>query len=152
MAAALRFLVAGVWLTHGLYNKLLGGSPRHLAIVQSVPGLAGATGTQMLVAVGVFEVVVALWVISGRAPRLCAATQTIVLLSMNVVELTYARPLLLWPAGLVPVNLLFLAAAWYAADPGLIRLLRARVKRHPFPIEAHFDHAIALTYAVPANV
>ena len=29
-------VVAAVWLVHGLYNKLLGGSPRHLAIVQSV--------------------------------------------------------------------------------------------------------------------
>jgi len=34
-------LVAGTWLTHGLYNKLLHGSSRHLAIVQSVPGLSG---------------------------------------------------------------------------------------------------------------
>jgi len=152
VARAARFFVAGVWLTHGLYNKLLGGSPRHLAIVRSVPGFSGAVGVRILVAVGVLEVVVAIWVISRRAPRLCAVTQTVVLLSMNVLELTYARPLLLWPAGLVPVNVLFLAAAWYAADPGVVRALRARLKRHPFAIEAHFDSAIALTYAIPADV
>ena len=34
---------------------------------------------------------------------------------MNVVELTFARHLLLWPAGLIPVNLVFLALAWIAA-------------------------------------
>jgi hypothetical protein len=152
MARAARFVVAGVWLIHGLYNKLLGGSPRHLAIVQSVPGLAGAAGTRMLLAVGLFEVALAVWVISRRAPRLCAATQMVVLLSMNVVELTYARRLLLWPAGLIPINLVFLASAWYAADPTLPGRIRARLRRHPFPIEAHFDHAIALTYAVPAEI
>jgi hypothetical protein len=71
---------------------------------------------------------------------------------MNVVELTYARRLLLWPAGLIPVNLLFLAAAWYAADPRMFARLRARLRRHPFAIDAHFDRAVALTYAVPADV
>jgi len=152
VARVVRFFVAGVWLTHGLYNKLLGGSPRHLAIVQSVPGLSGAAGTRILVAVGVFEVAVAIWVLSRRAPRLCAATQTVVLLSMNALELTYARPLLLWPAGLVPVNLLFLAAAWYAADPRAIAHVRAWLKRHPFAIDAHFDTVVALTYALPAHV
>ena len=152
MARAVRYVVAGVWLTHGLYNKLLSGSPRHLAIVQSVPGLSGAAGSRMLVAVGVFEVAVAVWVISRRAPRLCAVTQTGVLLSMNALELTYARPLLLWPAGLVPVNLLFLTAAWYAADPRMIAQVRARLRRHPFAIDAHFDTVVALTYALPAHV
>ena len=105
---SVRPLVASVWLVHGLYNKLLGGSPRHLAIVQSVPGLAGAAGERVLTAVGLFEVALALWILSGWRPRRCAATQTVVLLSMNVVELTFARHLLLSPAGLLPLNLVFL--------------------------------------------
>ena len=109
------FAVAGVWLVHGLYNKLCHGSPRHLAIVQSVPGLAGARGRQMLAAVGSFEVLVAIWMVSGWAATLCAAVQTVVLMSMNVVELRFARRLLLWPAGLIPLNLAFLALAWTAA-------------------------------------
>jgi hypothetical protein len=152
MAGALRLFVAGVWLVHGVYNKLLGGSPRHLAIIQSVPGLTGAAGTRALVAVGVFEAGIAAWVLSRRAPRACAATQTLALLTMNLVELWYARPLLLWPAGLLPVNLLFLAAAWWAADPALGRKIRARLQRHPFPIDAFFDNAITLTYALPGAV
>jgi len=152
VVTALRILVAAVWLIHGGYNKLLGGSPRHLSIVQSVPGLAGGAGTRMLRVVGVAEIAIAVWVLSRRAPRLCAATQTLVLLTMNVVELTYARGLLLWPPGLIPINLLFLGAAWYAADPALVPRLRARLRRHPLPIDAHFDDAIALTYAVPATV
>src|SRR5580765_1048302 len=93
---SVRPMVASVWLVHGLYNKLLGGSPRHLAIVQSVPGLGGTTGAVILTAVGLVEVALALWILSGRAPRRCAAVQTVVLLSMNGMELVFARPLLLW--------------------------------------------------------
>ena len=44
---SVRSCVASVWLFHGLFNKLLHGSPRHLAIVQSVPGLAGAAGQRV---------------------------------------------------------------------------------------------------------
>lgn len=75
---SVRPLVASVWLVHGLYNKLLGGSPRHLAIVRSVPGLAGAAGERVLTMVGLFDVALALWILSGRAPRRCAAIQTVV--------------------------------------------------------------------------
>jgi hypothetical protein len=145
-------LVAAVWLVHGLYNKLLGGSARHLAIVQSVPGLAGPAGERMLTAIGIGEVAIALWVLSGWRPRLCAATQTVALLSMNVVELTYARPLLLWPAGLVPVNLAFLTLAWAAAGAHAPWHFRARLRRHPFPVEARFRDCLTLTYALPADV
>jgi uncharacterized membrane protein YphA (DoxX/SURF4 family) len=78
-------LVASTWLLHGLYHKLLGGSIRHLQIVQSTPGLEGASGEYALAAVGAGEVGLAVWFLSGHAPRLCAAAQTLVLLSMNVV-------------------------------------------------------------------
>ena len=63
-----RLAVASVWLVHGLYNKLLGGSARHLAIVQSVPGLEGTAGEAMLAAVGFAEVALAVWIVSARAP------------------------------------------------------------------------------------
>jgi len=149
--AAVRWSVAGVWLVHGLYNKLLGGAPRHLAIVQSVPGLSGAAGADVLMAVGVFEVAIALWILSRRAPRICAAVQTAALLSMNVVELTFARPLLLWPAGLLPINAMFLALAWIAADPDAVHRLRTRLRRHPIPIEATLGDCLTLTYALPAE-
>jgi hypothetical protein len=85
------------------------------------------------------------WMLSRRAPRTCAAVQTVLLLSMNVVELTYARDLLLWPAGLLPLNLLFLALVWACA-------LEVRLRRHPLPIRATLRECVTLTYAVPASV
>jgi uncharacterized membrane protein YphA (DoxX/SURF4 family) len=147
-----RVLVAAVWLVHGLFNKLLDGSPRHLAIVQSVPGFDGVTGSVILTLVGVFEVAVAGWVLSGRAPRACAVVQTAALLSMSAVELTFARHLLLWPVGLLPLNLGFLALAWTAAGWRGPAKLRARLKRHPLPIDAHFRDCLTLTYAIPEKI
>lgn len=145
-----RIVVAVTWLVHGLYNKLLGGSPRHLQIVQATPGLDGGAGEYALAAIGLAEVTVAVWVLSGWRPRLCALAQTIGLLSMNVVELTVARHLLLWPAALVPANLAFLALAW-AGALAPASALRARLRAHPVPIRAHFTECITLTYAVPAD-
>ena len=163
---ALAPALAAVWLVHGLYNKLLGGSPRHLAIVQSVPGLSGAIGRYTLVAVGLMEVSIAAWMLSRRAPRTCAAVQTAVLLTMNALELTYARELLLWPAGLIPVNLCFLALVWiWAASSGTtvarsgdLTPGRTRsgdltpLRRHPIAVRATLRECVTLTYAVPADV
>lgn len=150
--SASAFVVASTWLVHGLYNKLLGGSSRHLQIVQSTPGLDGIAGEQALVAIGLGEVALAMWVISGGAPRLCATVQTFALLSCNVVELTFAPHLLLWPAGVIPANLDFLALAWIAAGRGARTSLRTRLRRHPVPIQAHFKDCLTLTYALPADV
>src|SRR4029453_4113538 len=150
MTRTLTPALAAVWPVHGLYNKLLGGSPRHLAIVQSVPGLHGVAGAQMLMAIGVAEVAIAGWMLSRRAPIWCAAVQTVLLLSMNVVELTFARRLLLWPAGLLPLNALFLTPVGASAlkmgnGPG-------RLRRPPVPIRATLRDCVTLTYAVPAHI
>ena len=58
--------VASVWIVHGLFNKLLHGSPRHLQIVQAVPGLAGAAGEHALILIGL--VILALSVFGRRDP------------------------------------------------------------------------------------
>jgi hypothetical protein len=145
-------VVASTWLIQGLYSKVLGGSPRHLQIVQSTPGLDGTAGEYALVAIGAAEAAIAVWVLSGYTARVCAATQTVVLLSMNVVELTFARHLLLWPAALIPVSLGFLTLAWIAAEPRGLARLRARLRRHPIPIRAHLKECVTLIYALPAHV
>src|SRR5690349_4062828 len=108
IVSLLTALPSSVWHYHGYDTNLLHGSPRQLLIDQSVPVLAGAVGRMALIIIGAGEMLLALWVISGRAARLCAATQTIILLSMNALELTFARSHLLSPPMLVPVNLLFL--------------------------------------------
>jgi uncharacterized membrane protein YphA (DoxX/SURF4 family) len=152
IAVVLSSFVALVWLFHGLFNKLLGGSPRHLAIVQSVPALDGRTGEVVLTLVGVLEILLAVWILSGRWARTCAAVQTVVLLTMNVLELMFARHLLLWPAGLIPVNVVFLGFAWAAAEARHPAGLLARLRRHPLPVRAHLQDCLTLTYAVPPDL
>ena len=156
VAAALSALVASVWLYHGLVNKLLGMEPRHLLIVQSVPGLGGATGEVVLMIVGAAELLLAGWVLSGVRPLTCAAVQSVALLAMNVIELAFAREHLLWSAMLAPANIGLLALAWTAAilraDKKVTSGLLYRLRRHPLRVLAHFDDSLVLTYALPAKV
>ena len=72
---------------------------------------------------------------------------------MNVVELTFARPLLLWPAGpdsaqpRVPRR-----CAWVAAGRAGRSRCAPVCARHPIPIAAHLKSCLTLTYALPAAV
>src|SRR4029078_5867292 len=87
----------------------------------------------------------------------CAAMQTFFMLSMNALELAFARDHLLWPAMLVPANLLFLSLAWTAAElqrPAGTRAARHplfRLRRHPVPARARLEHCLVLCYARPAR-
>lgn len=158
VSTALVAFVASIWLYHGLFNKLFRLEPRHLLIVQAVPGLAGDTGKMVLCAIGAGEMLLAAWVVSGLTPRWCAAAQTIALLSMNVAELIWARAYLVSPAALLPVNIAFLAVAWLTAElqratPGMrFALPLHRLRRHPLPVRAFFRDSLVLTYAFPRHV
>ncbi len=125
----LRLLIGGAWIFHGLYSKLLDGVPRHRSIVGRVLGEDVAANATL--AIGVGEVLLGLWVLSMRAPRLCAAVQTVLLVMMNSLEIAFARDLLISPAGMVFLNLLLIASAWWIALPPafLTRFRRRLAKR-----------------------
>ena len=109
----MRYGIASVWLFHGLFGKVLGLIPRHRLIVARVLGedVSGAATR----AIGIAEILLALWVASGRFPRLCAAAITLALAAMNTLEVLYARDLLLAPAGMVAANAALVGVAWYLA-------------------------------------
>jgi uncharacterized membrane protein YphA (DoxX/SURF4 family) len=113
----LRRLISGaigsVWIFHGLYSKILDGIPRHRLIVQRILGedVAGFA----TVTIGILEILLGLWVWTGRAPRLCAATQTLAIVTMNALEIHLADDLLISAPGMVIVNLAFLSLVWYWA-------------------------------------
>lgn len=115
-AAAAKYVLAGVWLTHGLLCKTLGAVPRHRRIVARVVGERAAG--PMTLAVGAGEIVLAVWIWSGREARLCAAAQTLMLASMNFFELRLAYDLLLAPLAMVAANAAFIGLAWYWALAG----------------------------------
>jgi len=113
LLAVIRLGIASVWLFHGLGSKLLDLVPRHRAIVGRIVGdrLSGAATAS----VGVAEVLLGLWVASGRSPRACAAAMTAALATMNTLEIAYAKDLLLAPYAMVAANLFLVGMAWYLA-------------------------------------
>jgi hypothetical protein len=110
-----RAAVAAVWLYEGLWCKLLGGDPNQLAVVQAVPRLGPAVGAVFLKALGVVEVAMAAWALSGLMPVYCAIAQTALLVALNANGILWSRHLIHDPAGMVVKNSAFLVLAWVAA-------------------------------------
>ena len=110
---AIRYGIASIWLFHGLFAKLLGLIPRQQAIVGRVLGTDHSRSATAVI--GVVEILMAFWIISGKWPRWCAAAVTLMLAGMNTFELTFARDLLLAPAWMVGANTLLAGMVWYVA-------------------------------------
>lgn len=108
--------VAGVWLYHGFWCKLLGRCPEQLDVVASVPGLRGARARTVLLAIGVLETALAAWVVSGRQPRAAAAVGTALVTGMNAGGLTFGRRHIPAARMLIAENLVFVGLAWLAAE------------------------------------
>lgn len=115
----IRIVAAAVWLVFGIIFKVLNMVPRHREIVAAV--LGSEIAPLITTVIGLAETALGLWMLSGLLPRSCAVTQTIAIISMNALELIYARSFLLAPIPMVCVNATFLALVWYAA-------LRTRAK------------------------
>jgi hypothetical protein len=107
---ALRVGSASVWFGFGFYAKLLAAVPRHERIVARVVG--DALSGPLVTLVGFAEVSLAVWILSSRFPKSCAAAQTLALIGMNTLELCFARDLLLFPGAMVVANLGLLSVAW----------------------------------------
>ena len=115
----IRASIAAVWLYEGLWCKLLGGVRSQVEVVTAVPRLGPRFGAPFLKALGVLEVMLAIWVMSGIAPAGCAIVQTIVLVVLNANGLLWARRLIHEPGGMVVKNIAFLVLVWVCgALPG----------------------------------
>jgi DoxX-like family len=109
----LRLGIASVWLLFGLFFKALGAVPRHRKIVARVVGEDRAGAVLWFVASA--EIGLGAWMIVGRLLPLCLGIQTIMIVTMNALELRRARDLLLAPAAMVCANVVFLGLGWYVA-------------------------------------
>ncbi len=112
----IRIAVAAVWLYEGLWCKLLRGEPREFDVVQAVPRYGPRFGVPFLMSLGAVELAIALWVLSGAAPLFCALAQTVLLVSLNVNGLLWARHLIHDPRGMLVKNFAFLVLAWVSAS------------------------------------
>jgi hypothetical protein len=107
--------VAAVWLYEGLWCKVLGRERRQLEIVEAVPFFGPRVGALFLAMLGVGEIGLAVWVMSGIAPGPCALAQTLLLVTLNANGLIWARHLIHDPGGMVVKNFAFLVFVWVAA-------------------------------------
>ena len=120
---ALRIFIALVWLIMGLGCKVMGWEPRHEEIVARI--LGDEFAPTLIILIGLSEVGMAVWIISGLYAKLCAWTQMILVAVMNVMEITLTRDLLLfgWMNGLVAAA--FIALIYFTER------LRARICQAP---------------------
>ncbi len=108
--------VSAVWIYEGLWCKLLNGEPRQVQVVVAVPHYGPRIGVVFLKLLGVVELGLALWILSGIAPLVCALVQTVLLISLNACGLLWARHIIHDPAGMVVKNFAFLVLVWVAAS------------------------------------
>ena len=87
-------LIAAVWLVNGFLCKVLGLVPRHEQIAARVLGLENAEWLIRLI--GLSEIGMCLWVLSGIHRRLCGWTQIGMVALMNILEIWRAPSLLLF--------------------------------------------------------
>ncbi len=88
------FFIATVWIVNGLFCKVLNLVPRHEKIVARI--LGGEHAVLFTKAIGVSEVCMAVWILSGIKPRLNVVVQIVIIAAMNSIEFFLAPDLLLW--------------------------------------------------------
>lgn len=102
----LTYFIACVWLVNGLFCKVLDLVPRHQQIVANI--LGGDYSAILTKTIGVAEVGMAIWVLSGIKSRLCAWVQITLVATMNILEFVLVPDLLLWGKGNAGFALLFM--------------------------------------------
>ncbi len=97
----LTFFIALVWFVNGFFCKILNLVPRHRQIVSRI--LGNDYSIIITNSIGVLEILMAVWILSGIKKRLNVIIQILVIGIMNILEHILASDLLLWGKA----NLLF---------------------------------------------
>lgn len=90
----LTYCIALVWIANGLFCKVLNLVPRHQQIVAEI--LGNDYSRLLTVLIGVSEIVMAIWILSGYRSKLNAIAQIAVVAVMNTLEFIMVPHLLLW--------------------------------------------------------
>jgi DoxX-like family len=90
----INYFIALVWLANGLFCKVLNLVPRHEQIVSKILNIADARLFTILI--GISEIVMSVWILSGIKPRWNALAQIFIIGLMNALEFILVPNLLLW--------------------------------------------------------
>ena len=89
-----KYAIPLVWLTNGLFCKVLNFVPRHEKIVARI--LGDSFSQPLTILIGISEIMMTVWILSGIKPKLNAYAQITIVLSMNIIEFIFASDLLMW--------------------------------------------------------
>jgi len=90
----INYFIAAIWLVNGLFCKVLKLVPRHQEIVTRIVG--GDHTVLLAKAIGIAEIGMAIWIVSGYKKRLNTITQIAIIATMNIIEFILVPDLLLW--------------------------------------------------------
>ena len=90
----LTYFIATVWIANGFFCKVLNLVPRHQEIVARI--LGNDHSRLLTILIGLSETLMTVWILSGIKTRLNAATQILVIATMNTLEFILVPDLLLW--------------------------------------------------------
>jgi hypothetical protein len=107
----LTLFIAAVWFVNGLYCKVFGIVPRHREIVERILGQEHASALTLMI--GLAEVAMSIWIVSGIERRTNAVVQIVIIAAMNILEFFLAPDLLLWGRMNAVIALLFMLLIWY---------------------------------------
>ena len=88
------YAIALVWVMFAILGKLFPITPTHREIVARVFG--EALSGPLIIFIGLGELCVAGWILSGVARRWCGWFQIAAVVTMNCIELLIASNILLW--------------------------------------------------------
>ncbi|MER6394865.1 DoxX-like family protein [Kitasatospora sp. NPDC059973] len=104
--------VALMWGYEGLWCKIFPGRADQRAIVEGLPLLPGSAVTPLLITIGLAELALGAWVLSGRRARLAAIVQTLLVVGFNTGGLLFGADRIPEPGRLVVQDIAFLALVW----------------------------------------
>jgi uncharacterized membrane protein YphA (DoxX/SURF4 family) len=90
----LTYWIAAIWLINGLFCKVLNLVPRHQQIVANI--LGDKNSRTLTILIGLSEIAMAAWILTGIKTRLNAIAQIIIIATMNTLEFILVPNLLLW--------------------------------------------------------
>lgn len=92
----LTYCIAAVWIANGLFCKVLDFVPRHQEIVTRITTVDRPSAAYLTILIGISEVIMAIWILSGYYSKLNAIVQIVIVATMNTLEYWLAPDLLLW--------------------------------------------------------
>ena len=106
-----KYSIALIWIANGLLCKVLNFVPRHEQIVARI--LGDEHSRPLTILIGISEIGMAIWFLSGIKSRLNTIAQIGIVATMNILEFILVPDLLLWGKLNSMFAFLFIIAVYY---------------------------------------